>query len=206
MFRKHLRCGVSTNALDREDWWFYRTVRWVYGGPGRQRPGFVGTISTEQVSPRSWCVLPEGYRYTVPPALLCPYAEVRKECKTHRERRRKNDCSHNKGLRKALVPELSMLSSPNYWLRSPGKRDWSFLQETVFGCGLEAHSLLPTTSPSHLASFPHAFLEEAGMHLKPRVLWKQPEGLPSTLGARTPTKHRHREGGRWQAEFSTDHA
>jgi len=43
----HLRSGVPINPLDREDWWFYRTVWWVYAGPGRQRPGFVGMFSTE---------------------------------------------------------------------------------------------------------------------------------------------------------------
>lgn len=145
----------------------------------RQRPGFAGMISTESLSPTSWRVLPVGYRYPVPPALLCPRAEVRKKCQIHRERRRDNDHSHNKGLWKALTPEFSTLSSLNYWWHSPGQRGWGFLREIAFGCGLEAHSLLlHTTCPSHLAPFPHVFLEEAGMHWKSRVLWKQPESLP----------------------------
>lgn len=73
---------------------------------------------------------------------------------------------------RALLPELSMLLSLNYWLRSARRRDWSFLRELAFDNGLKAHSLLPAVSPSHFASFSNAFLKEAGMHLK------QPESLP----------------------------
>lgn len=73
---------------------------------------------------------------------------------------------------RALLPELSMLLSLNYWLRSARRKDWSFLRELAFDNGLKAHSLLPAVSPSHFASFSNAFLKEAGMHLK------QPESLP----------------------------
>lgn len=71
---------------------------------------------------------------------------------------------------RALLPELSMLFSLNYWLCSARRRDWSFLWELAFDHGLEAHSLLPAVSPNHFASFSNAFLKEAGTHLKPRVL------------------------------------
>lgn len=123
-----------------------------------------------RVSPTSWHVLPGDYRFTVPLALLCPHAEVRKECEIHRERSRENDCSQPSVSEKPSLQKLSAPSSLNYWLHSPGKRDRSFLQELAFGCGLEAQSLLPTTSLPHLASFYHAFLEEAKGALE--AAWK----------------------------------
>lgn len=108
----------------------------------------------------------------MPQAVLCSHGKVRQEHKIHRERRRENDCSHKQYLKGPPSRTEHIFS---HFLCSARRRDWSLLQEVAFDHGLEARSLLPAVFSCHFALFSHAFLEEAGMYLKLRVLWSSLE-------------------------------
>lgn len=156
----------------------------------------------------SWCVLPGGYRCTAPPALLCLMLKSERNARfTGKEGERIT----------AATTRISEKPSLQNWVCFP---HW-ITGYTVLGRGTGAFSrrLLLAVGwrhtpfcPLHLQFILHPF---------PMLSWKKlvsiwSQGcfgsslkvshvLASALGTRTLTKHRHREGGRWQVEFSTDH-